>query len=104
MSLTMPARTCINGQAFGITQFGQPFEEILFVESVLEDSFSAEMGLEPESVMRRMLNYRNGLKAESGAEGVTDFGLGPESVTYFPCWQLIAGEQDIVDNTRENYS
>jgi hypothetical protein len=31
---------CINGQAFGITQFGQPFEEILFVESVLEDSFS----------------------------------------------------------------
>ena len=62
------------------------------------------MGLEPESVMRRMLNYRNGLKAESGAEGVTDFGLGPESVTYFPCWQLIAGEQDIVDNTRENYN
>ena len=31
---------CINGQAFGITQFGQSFEEILFVESVLEDSFS----------------------------------------------------------------
>ena len=31
---------CINGQAFGITQFGQPFEEILFVKFVLEDSFS----------------------------------------------------------------
>jgi len=31
---------CINGQAFSITQFGQPFEEILFVEPVLEDSFS----------------------------------------------------------------
>ena len=30
---------CINGQAFGITQFGQPFEKILFVESVLEDAF-----------------------------------------------------------------
>ena len=30
---------CINGQAFGITQFGQPFEEILFVKFVFEILF-----------------------------------------------------------------